>query len=238
MILNELFLSKKSKEQCGIVAQINPLVSMISHLNSSEDIRNSLRTIFQLLSWSSSLQCKYKKLKAMVFKVDFEKAFDSIRVKVSGRMERINSWDDVVSKVTSLLSKWKLKTLSIGGRLTLIKSVLTFIPLYQMSSFKFPIKVLNILESIRRKFFNGIEGNKRKLALISWDTVLASKKYGGLGVLSFFAMNRALLSKCVWRFFSQTSSMWTRTIKVIHGEKGNLGAHGNITRRSPWLDIV
>nr|GEU96828.1 hypothetical protein [Tanacetum cinerariifolium] len=51
-------------------------------------------------------------------------------------------------------------------------------------------------------------------------------------------MNRALLSKWVCRFLSQTSSLWTRTIKAIHGEKGNLGAHGNITRRSPWLDIV
>nr|GEV45005.1 RNA-directed DNA polymerase, eukaryota [Tanacetum cinerariifolium] len=108
--------------------------------------------------------------------------FSHLEVKVGGRTERINSWDDVVSKVTSQLSKWKLKTLSIGGRLTLIKSVLTSIPLYQMSSFKVPIKVLNILESIRRKFFNGIEGNERKPVLISWDTVLASKKYGGLGV--------------------------------------------------------
>nr|GEX52183.1 RNA-directed DNA polymerase, eukaryota, nucleotide-binding alpha-beta plait domain protein [Tanacetum cinerariifolium] len=93
-------------------------------------------------------------------------------------MERINSWDDVVSKVTYRLSKWKLKTLSIGGRLTLIKSVLTSIPLYQISSFKVPIKVLNTLESIRRKFFNEIEGNERKLALISWETILASKKFG------------------------------------------------------------
>nr|GEW74629.1 RNA-directed DNA polymerase, eukaryota [Tanacetum cinerariifolium] len=104
--------------------------------------------------------------------------FSYLEVKVGGRMEKINTWDDLVSKVSSRLLKWKLKTLSIGGRLTLIKSVLTSIPLYQMSSFKVPIKVLNILELIRRKFFNGIEGNERKLALISWDTILASKKYG------------------------------------------------------------
>nr|GEW89872.1 hypothetical protein [Tanacetum cinerariifolium] len=125
----------------------------------------------------------------------FVAPFSHLKIKVGGRMERINSWDDVVSKVTSRLSKWKLKTLSIGGRLTLIKLELTSIPLYQMFSFKVPIKVLKILKSIRRKFFNGIERNERKLALLSWDIVLASKKYGGLGVSSFFAMNRALLSK-------------------------------------------
>nr|GEV41240.1 nucleotide-binding alpha-beta plait domain-containing protein [Tanacetum cinerariifolium] len=162
----------------------------------------------------------------------FVAIFSHLVVKVGGRMERINSWDDVVSKVTSWLSKWKLKTLSIGGRLTLIKSVLTSIPLYQMSGFKVLIKVLNILESIRRKFSSGIEGNERKLALISWDTVLASKKYDGFGILSFFAMNRALLSKWVWRFLSQISSMWTRTIKAIHGEKGNLEPMEELKRSS------
>nr|GEW77435.1 RNA-directed DNA polymerase, eukaryota, reverse transcriptase zinc-binding domain protein [Tanacetum cinerariifolium] len=54
----------------------------------------------------------------------------------------------------------------------------------------------------------------------------------------FFAMNRALFFKWVWPFLSQTSSLWTRTIKAIHGEKRNLGAHGNITERSHWIDIV
>nr|GFC77399.1 RNA-directed DNA polymerase, eukaryota, reverse transcriptase zinc-binding domain protein [Tanacetum cinerariifolium] len=38
------------------------------------------------------------------------------------------------------LSKWKLKTLSIGGRLSLLKFVLGAIPIYHMSSFKVPMK--------------------------------------------------------------------------------------------------
>ncbi|GKE18757.1 RNA-directed DNA polymerase, eukaryota, partial [Tanacetum coccineum] len=45
----------------------------------------------------------------------FVAPFTHLGVKVGGRMDRTNSWDDVVSKVTSRLSKWKLKTLSIGG---------------------------------------------------------------------------------------------------------------------------
>nr|GEV69514.1 RNA-directed DNA polymerase, eukaryota, reverse transcriptase zinc-binding domain protein [Tanacetum cinerariifolium] len=200
----------------------------ISHLFYADDAifvgkwdSSSLKIILKVLKcfhMASGLKININKSKLMRYGVHsdevetvaryigcatFVAPFSHIGVKVGGRMERINSWDDVVSKVKSWLSKWKLKTISTGGRLTLIKSVLTSIPLYQMSSFKVPIKVLNILESIRRKFFNGIEGNERKLALISWDTVLASKKYG-----------------------------------AINGEKGNLGAYDNITKRSPWLDIV
>nr|GEZ86266.1 RNA-directed DNA polymerase, eukaryota [Tanacetum cinerariifolium] len=149
----------------------------------------------------------------------FVAPFSHLGVKVGGRMERIYSWDDVVSKVISRLSKWKLKTLSIGCWLTLIKSVLTSIPLYQMCSFKVPIKVLNILESIRRKFFNGIEGNERKLTLISWDRVLASKKYGGLGVSSFFAMNHALLSKWVWPFYPKHHLCGLEPLKLYMARK-------------------
>ncbi|GJW06418.1 putative RNA-directed DNA polymerase, eukaryota, reverse transcriptase zinc-binding domain protein, partial [Tanacetum coccineum] len=53
------------------------------------------------------------------------------------------------------VSKWKSKTLSIGGRLTLIKSVLGSVGVYYFSTFKAPIKVINKLEGIRRNFFWG-----------------------------------------------------------------------------------
>ena len=60
----------------------------------------------------------------------FSSPFTHLGVKVGGFMSRIHSWDEVLYKVSSGLSKWKLKTLLIGGRLILIKSVLSSIPLY------------------------------------------------------------------------------------------------------------
>nr|GFA07902.1 RNA-directed DNA polymerase, eukaryota [Tanacetum cinerariifolium] len=51
-------------------------------------------------------------------------------------MSRHKAWVDVVLKLRSRLSKWKAKTLSIGGRLTLLKPVLGASPLYSMSIFK------------------------------------------------------------------------------------------------------
>nr|GEW52577.1 RNA-directed DNA polymerase, eukaryota [Tanacetum cinerariifolium] len=66
----------------------------------------------------------------------FHTPFTYLVVKVGGNMSRLNSWEDFVAKLTSRLSKWKLKTLWIGGHLTLIKLVLSSLPLYYMSSFK------------------------------------------------------------------------------------------------------
>ncbi|GKC64928.1 hypothetical protein Tco_1097526 [Tanacetum coccineum] len=64
-----------------------------------------------------------------------------------------------------------------------------------MSIFKVPKSVLNYMESLRRNFFNGFQEGDRKIAWVKWSKVLASKKFRGLGVSSFFALNRALLFK-------------------------------------------
>nr|GEZ59139.1 RNA-directed DNA polymerase, eukaryota [Tanacetum cinerariifolium] len=97
--------------------------------------------------------------------------FNYLGVNVGSNMSRITSWDDVISKVFSRLSKWKLKLLSISGRLSLVRSVLISVPLYHMSVFKVPIGVLNHLESIRRNFFYEFDGSDTKLTWIGWNMV-------------------------------------------------------------------
>nr|GEW57570.1 RNA-directed DNA polymerase, eukaryota [Tanacetum cinerariifolium] len=111
----------------------------------------------------------------------------------------------------------KLKLLFIGGRLSLLKSVLISIPLYHMSMFKVSIGVLNHLESIRRNCFYGVDGSDRKLVWIGWNMVLTLKKNGGLGVSSFFliivlSFSRALdTNKLIPR-----RSLWQDVILAIH----------------------
>ncbi|GJV52817.1 hypothetical protein Tco_1448558 [Tanacetum coccineum] len=68
-----------------------------------------------------------------------------------------------------------------------------------------------------RNFFNGAQEGDRKIAWVKWHTVLAAKQFGGLGVSSFFALNRGLLAKWVWRFLSQDNSLWYQVISTIHG---------------------
>nr|GEV59732.1 RNA-directed DNA polymerase, eukaryota [Tanacetum cinerariifolium] len=107
--------------------------------------------------------------------------FKYLGVMVGGNMSLVKSWDNMVDKLKQRLSKWKLKTLSIGGRLTLLKSVLGSSPVYNMSLFKVPKIVLNKMEGMRKKFFNGMQDGERKIAWVKWSKVLAAKKHGGLG---------------------------------------------------------
>ncbi|GKB04375.1 RNA-directed DNA polymerase, eukaryota [Tanacetum coccineum] len=84
----------------------------------------------------------------------------------------------------------------------------------------------SILRLVKSKGFDFIthckkrvgDGHRdRKITWVKWHTVLAAKKFGGLGVSSFFALNRGLLAKWVWRFLSQDNSLWCQLISAIHG---------------------
>ncbi|GJU32865.1 RNA-directed DNA polymerase, eukaryota, partial [Tanacetum coccineum] len=156
-------------------------------------------------------------------------------VMVGEYSSRIKAWDDVILKLRSRLSKWKVKTLSIGGRLTLLKSVLGASPIYNMSIFKVPTGVLKVMESIRSRFFNGADQSEKKVTWVAWNKVLASKKHGGLGVSSFFALNRALLLKWVWRFVSQDGSLWYKVIRALYGS--SVETHST-SLSSNWCSIM
>ncbi|GJS58306.1 RNA-directed DNA polymerase, eukaryota [Tanacetum coccineum] len=62
----------------------------------------------------------------------------------------------------------------VGGRLTLLKSVLGYTPIYHMSLYKVPKSVLHSMESIRRNFFNGTQGDERKITWVKWSKVALS----------------------------------------------------------------
>ncbi|GJW16498.1 hypothetical protein Tco_0020631 [Tanacetum coccineum] len=92
------------------------------------------------------------------------------------------------------------------------------------------------METIRGCFFNGVDAKEKRMTWVSWRNVLASKDKGGLGVSSFFALNRALMFKWVWRFGNDNNSLWASVIKALHGEKGSIGTPSK--HASFWLDIV
>jgi hypothetical protein len=51
------------------------------------------------------------------------------------------------------LSSWKGKYLSVGGRLVLINSVLSSLPMFMLSFFEIPKCVLEKIDYFRSRFF-------------------------------------------------------------------------------------
>lgn len=63
----------------------------------------------------------------------------------------------VVNHIKSRLSGWKSKYLSFGGRLVLLKFVLTSLPVYAIFFFKAPSGVISSIDSFLIRFFFGWE---------------------------------------------------------------------------------
>lgn len=79
--------------------------------------------------------------------------FTYLGITIRARMNKTSSWLPLVDKVNNKLSAWRSKCLSIGGWLTLYKSVLGSPGSYLFSIFKVLDMVISKLEYIRGCFF-------------------------------------------------------------------------------------
>lgn len=66
------------------------------------------------------------------------------------------------------LAGWKAKLLSLAGRITLAKAVLSAIPIYAMQSTVIPKGICNEMEKIIRNFVWGNTKDKRGINLVKW----------------------------------------------------------------------
>lgn len=111
------------------------------------------------------------------------------------------------------LATWKGRMLSIGGRLTLIKSSLSNLPLYFMSLFPIPKGVIEKINKITRQFLWSGNMEKRYLPLVSWKVVQLPKEMGGLSIGNILHKNIAMLSKWIWRFLSDPTPLWCQVVR-------------------------
>ena len=67
---------------------------------------------------------------------------------IGGDSRKLSFWKPVVDRIMNRLSSWKNKFLSFGGRLVLLKYVLSSLPVYFLSFFKAPAGIMSSIESI------------------------------------------------------------------------------------------
>ncbi|KAJ9547212.1 LOW QUALITY PROTEIN: hypothetical protein OSB04_019755 [Centaurea solstitialis] len=147
-------------------------------------------------------------------------------------MNRIDNWKVVIEKMRNKLASWKAKSMSFGGRLTLVKSVLGSLVLYYLSLFRAPRGVLIELERVRSRFFwgGGVVGREsgKGVVWVNWARVLRILDKGGFDVGSLEVSNRGLLGKWWWKFVSEKEGLWVKVIRSIYGSSGGFVVLGRL----------
>ncbi|GKV29203.1 hypothetical protein SLEP1_g38149 [Rubroshorea leprosula] len=234
--LNVLIESTIRKELFRGV-DIGPFGLKISHLEFADDIvimgkadPTNIKAVNGILRWFemvSSLKINFNKSFLYSFYVTDEwrrtvaatlncksgsVPFTYLGMPVGDTMCRRKAWSPIIDNFNKKLVVWKAKCLSIGDRVTLLRSVLFALPIYFMSVFKIPKIVLHELVCLQRKLLWGYMEEKSRLAWLSWEKVCRRRNEGGLGIPNLECRNIALLGKWWDRFENEESSVWKKVI--------------------------
>ena len=121
-------------------------------------------------------------------------------------------WSMIEERFQKKLSSWKGKLLSVGGRLVLINSVLSSLPMFMLSFFKIPKGVLKKLDYYRSRFFWQCDDHQKKYRLAKWSILSTPKCVGGLGITNLEFQNICLLSKWLFELLNE-EGMWQTILK-------------------------
>ena len=145
----------------------------------------------------------------------------------------------VKARLLDKIQSWKLCTLSMAGRETLIKSVAQAVPTFPMYCFKFPASLCKELDSMLANFWWGKNKEKSKIHWRSWDFLGQPKDCGGLGFRNLGDFNSALLAKQVWRLHSDPSSLCAQILKGIYYPYTDILCAGKGSRASwAWSSLL
>ena len=86
------------------------------------------------------------------------------------------TWKPVVEKFKKKLIGWNKRLLSFANRVTLIKFVLSSLPVYIMPLFRLPRSVAKELDQIQAVFLWGDSDVRRKVHLVKWKDLTMDKK--------------------------------------------------------------
>ena len=117
--------------------------------------------------------------------------FRYLGVPLNSKKLSLTNCEPLLHQIKTRFSTWSVKTLSFSGRLLLIKTVISGITTFWCSAFIFPkacIKRINSLCSIFMRKGN-IEGHNT--ARVSWETIVLTKRQGGLGIKDSLTWNKA-----------------------------------------------
>lgn len=123
----------------------------------------------------------------------------------------------LIQQIQQKMAGWKGKFLTIAGRTTLIKSVLSSIPSYLMQSMCLPKGTLTEIERICRNFLWNQHPDQKKLHMIPWDTIKNEKTQGGLGIKDLKAHNQAFIMKLCWGILTNKEAFWVKCIRGKYG---------------------
>jgi hypothetical protein len=127
------------------------------------------------------------------------------------------AFQELIDKVADKLPGWKSALITNAGRLTLVKAVLTAIPIYHLLVLQCPKWVIKAIDKIRRGFlWKGRKDIKGGHCVVGWTRVCRPLNVGGLGIHDLEILGWALNVRWLWLRKTQAERPWTEFDIKVH----------------------
>jgi len=127
-------------------------------------------------------------------------------------------WSGIISKMKNKIAAWGGYWLTKGGKVILIKSVLSAYPIFQTAFLLAPRNVMEQISKLLRDFlWQGGKGNEKRIHLVNWDVVRRTKEEGGLQIRDPQLVNLALGGKILWKLIHDPTHPVSSTLWLKYG---------------------
>lgn len=138
------------------------------------------------------------------------------------------------------LTSWKGSQLAFAGRVTLVKSVIKALPIYQMMTTNIPKTCIQEIHKIQRKFIWGEGIDERRYHAVRWSVITKPKDVGGLGLRKLDVMNQVCILKIGWNLHAGNEDL--NSVVVLRGKYNRHGTKDTISKKptysSLWKSII
>jgi hypothetical protein len=131
--------------------------------------------------------------------------------------DRNRAYNFIYSKFLAKFGSIKANKLNHAGRLQYIKSVLSSILVYYMSTVLFSKTFIAKINAVIRKFWwTGIqdENPTNPIPCRSWDDICKPTTQGGLGIRDMKLINRSLLIHTTWNIINNVNPFLSNVLKA------------------------
>ncbi|WRX16205.1 Reverse transcriptase domain - like 10 [Theobroma cacao] len=127
--------------------------------------------------------------------------------------KKVFLFDSLITKIRDRISGWENKILSPGGRITLLRSVLSSLPMYLLQVLKPPAIVIEKIERLFNSFLWGDSNEGKRMHWAAWNKITFPCSEGGLDIRNLNDVFDAFTLKLWWRF-QTCDSLWTQFLKT------------------------
>ena len=107
-----------------------------------------------------------------------------------------------------------MRWLNLPGKVTLIKSILSSLPIFDNMVLLTPKSIMNSITVELRKFlWQGGKNRGKKFHLVNWNVVKQPKLNGGLGIREARLMNTTMGAKLVRRMIAGKKEWWKEVLR-------------------------